>query len=92
MPDNLDIALTDLRSAASDRRLDDLSTHVWSRIDARTAAGGGGLWRWRTAALAFVLLGGAVVSGTAVERPAHDFSPFSVRADFAPSTLLAEGG
>lgn len=88
MPDKLDTALTELRDAPLDRRLDDLSARVWASIDARSLPVGGA-WEWRTAALALVLVSGAVVSGTAAARPAQVFAPFSIAADLAPSTLLA---
>lgn len=89
MPDKLDAALADLRAHPPDHRLDDLSALVWRRIDARSQSAGGG-WEWRTAAVAIVLVSGVVISGTAAARPAQVFAPFSIAADLAPSTLLAD--
>ncbi len=89
MPDKLDTALAELSTRAPDRRLDDLSALVWRRIDAQSESAGG-VWALRASALALVLMSGAVVSGTAGARPAQVFAPFSVAADLAPSTLLAD--
>jgi len=90
MADKLDMALAGLRASPMDRRLDDLSVHVWKKLDAQ-AEPAQSLWRWRTIALAAVMLCGAAVSAVAA-RTVHDTSPFSVRAALAPSTLLAEEG
>lgn len=89
MPDTLDTALAELRDSPLDHRLDYLSARVWRRIEARSQPVGG-VWEWRTAAVALMLLSGAVVSGAAAARPAEVFSPFSIEADLAPSTLLAD--
>ena len=91
MTSDLDALLGAAAKRAPGYRLDQLEAHVWARISALRGSRGDGLWGWRAATLATLLVIG-VLSGGAISADAQaELSPFSTHATLAPSTLL-EGG
>lgn len=90
MPRPLDQLLNELAAQDGEPRLDQVEPKVWARIDVLRALAGRGLWGWRAAAAASMLMVGALASGAAA-RPVADNSPFAVHAALAPSTLLESG-
>lgn len=88
---DIDRMLAALRDRPSASALGELEPRVWGRLEAESrATRAGAPLRWQAGVAALMLTFGVFAGGAAAARNS-DFSPFAVRAAYAPSTLL-EGG
>ena len=87
MSPKLEHLLADLRRQPPDSNLGNIAVKINERL-AERAAITGQTWRLRTAAMAMLVLGGAVVSASTASAVAPEPSPFAAWSSLAPSTLL----
>ena len=92
MKPDLDSLIAALRDQPLEHPLDQLEARVWSRIAALgRSRQGEGIWGWRAALTATMLVTGAWTGRVAFTDPGSA-SPFAIQSDLAPSTLLGADG